>query len=150
MTIHTVISKSCERQLWVLCQLESHRLCFPRCILVGITSDPLTQFACAFSALIHDVDHVGVSNAQLVKEGVPIAAKYKGRSVAEQNSLDLSWDLLMRPKYNKLRAYLLPTQNEMVRFRQVSAAIRLNHPKRNCANTCYGPSTAGGQCSDEH
>ena len=42
----------------------------------GITSDPLTQFACAFSALIHDVDHVGVSNAQLVKEGVPIAQKY--------------------------------------------------------------------------
>ena len=33
----------------------------------GITSDPLTQFACAFSALIHDVDHVGVSNAQLGK-----------------------------------------------------------------------------------
>ena len=26
----------------------------------GITSDPVTQFACAFSALIHDVDHQGV------------------------------------------------------------------------------------------
>ena len=26
----------------------------------GITSDPLTHFACAFSALIHDVDHQGV------------------------------------------------------------------------------------------
>jgi hypothetical protein len=25
----------------------------------GITSDPLTQFACAFGALLHDVDHVG-------------------------------------------------------------------------------------------
>jgi Adenylate and Guanylate cyclase catalytic domain/3'5'-cyclic nucleotide phosphodiesterase len=25
----------------------------------GITSDPLTQFACAFGALIHDVDHTG-------------------------------------------------------------------------------------------
>lgn len=25
----------------------------------GITSDPLTQFACAFAALIHDVDHQG-------------------------------------------------------------------------------------------
>ena len=31
----------------------------------GITSDPLTQFACVFSALIHDVDHAGVPNAQL-------------------------------------------------------------------------------------
>lgn len=26
----------------------------------GITSDPLTQFSAAFSALIHDVDHSGV------------------------------------------------------------------------------------------
>lgn len=25
----------------------------------GITSDPLTQFACAFAALVHDVDHQG-------------------------------------------------------------------------------------------
>lgn len=85
----------------------------------GITSDPLTQFACAFSALIHDVDHVGVSNAQLVKEGVPIAKKYKERSVAEQNSLDLSWDLLMKPDYTDLRALLFPTQNELIRFRQL-------------------------------
>jgi hypothetical protein len=28
----------------------------------GITSDPLTQFAAIFCALIHDVDHRGVSN----------------------------------------------------------------------------------------
>jgi len=33
----------------------------------GITSDPLTLFAAAFSALIHDVDHPGVPNPQLIK-----------------------------------------------------------------------------------
>ncbi|CAB9504693.1 Receptor-type guanylate cyclase gcy [Seminavis robusta] len=85
----------------------------------GITSDPLTQFACAFSALIHDVDHVGVSNAQLVKEGVPIASKYGERSVAEQNSLDLSWDLLMGPEFEELRAFLFPSAAELTRFRQL-------------------------------
>jgi hypothetical protein len=53
----------------------------------GITSDPLTQFACAFSALIHDVDHTGVPNAQLIKEDNEIAGYYNNRSVAEQNSL---------------------------------------------------------------
>lgn len=29
----------------------------------GITSDPLTQFAAVFSALVHDADHPGVPNA---------------------------------------------------------------------------------------
>ena len=86
----------------------------------GITSDPLTQFACAFSALIHDVDHVGVSNAQLVKEGVPLVEIYGERSVAEQNSLDLSLDLLMSSDYDTLRAFLFPTKTDLVRFRQVS------------------------------
>jgi hypothetical protein len=55
----------------------------------GITSDPLTQFACAISALIHVVDHTGVPNTQLVAEKTDIAIHYKERSVAEQNSLDL-------------------------------------------------------------
>jgi len=51
----------------------------------GITSDPLTQFSCAFSALIHDVDHTGVPNAQLiVVENHPVAAMFNNRSIAEQ------------------------------------------------------------------
>jgi hypothetical protein len=49
----------------------------------GITSDPLTQFACVFAALIHDVDHVGVLNTQLVQENAPLATLYEGKSVAE-------------------------------------------------------------------
>eukprot|EP00980_Cylindrotheca_fusiformis_P021261 scaffold8180_cov87-Cylindrotheca_fusiformis.AAC.1 len=57
----------------------------------GITSDPLTQFAVVFSAIIHDVDHPGVPNAQLVKEKTRNAQIYK-KSVAEQNSVDLAWD----------------------------------------------------------
>lgn len=61
----------------------------------GITSDPLTQFACVFSALIHDCDHSGVPNAQLLKEGANLADRYKGKSPAEQNSVDLAWNLLM-------------------------------------------------------
>jgi hypothetical protein len=61
----------------------------------GITSDPLTQFGILFSALIHDCDHQGISNNQLIKEESPIAEKYKGKSIAEQNSVDLAWDLLM-------------------------------------------------------
>ena len=85
----------------------------------GISADPLTRFACAFSALIHDVDHSGVSNAQLVKDQVPIAQQYKERSVAEQNSLDLSWDILMEDEYKDLRGHLFQTQDDLIRFRQL-------------------------------
>lgn len=70
------------------------------------------------------VDHVGVSNAQLVKERVPLAAHYSDRSVAEQNSLDLSWDLLMSDDYVDLRAFLFPTKEELVRFRQLVVNVR--------------------------
>eukprot|EP00980_Cylindrotheca_fusiformis_P030347 scaffold24674_cov127-Cylindrotheca_fusiformis.AAC.1 len=60
----------------------------------GITSDPLTQFAVVFSAVIHDVDHPGVPNIQLVKENTRSAQIYK-KSIAEQISMELSWDMLM-------------------------------------------------------
>ena len=85
----------------------------------GITSDPLTQFACAFSALIHDVDHTGVPNMQLIDENPAMAKLYKNRSVAEQNSFDLSWELLMDNRFSLLRATLYSTPAEVQRFRQL-------------------------------
>jgi class 3 adenylate cyclase len=60
----------------------------------GITSDPLTHFACVFSAMIHDVDHPGVPNSTLVGEHTTMAKLYKNQSVAEQNSVDVGWNLL--------------------------------------------------------
>jgi hypothetical protein len=64
---------------------------------------PLTQFTLGFSALIHDLDHPGVPNSQLVKqEGADIADLYRNQSVAEQNSVDLAWELLMEPTYVNL------------------------------------------------
>jgi hypothetical protein len=85
----------------------------------GMTSDPLTQFACVFSALIHDVDHQGVPNAQLIAEKADIASFYEGRSIAEQNSVDLAWELLMDDDYVELRAAIYGGQGEKVRFRQL-------------------------------
>ena len=82
------------------------------------TSDPLTQFACAFSALIHDVDHYGVTNNQLMKEKVRIAGQYQ-RSIAEQNSLVLAWDLLLDPDFDDFRSCLCSDQVELSRFRQI-------------------------------
>jgi len=86
----------------------------------GITSDPLTQFACVFAALIHDADHPGVPNSQLVKENAPIAKTYEGKSVAEQNSINLAWKILVDgDKYANLRNAICKTRQEETRFRQL-------------------------------
>lgn len=85
----------------------------------GITSDPLTQFAVVLSAIIHDVDHPGVPNTQLVKEKTAESQYYKNKSVAEQRSVDLSWKLLMASKFSDLRACIYTTEEELRRFRQL-------------------------------
>eukprot|EP00980_Cylindrotheca_fusiformis_P018546 scaffold6142_cov116-Cylindrotheca_fusiformis.AAC.3 len=84
----------------------------------GITTDPLAQFAVVFSAIIHDVDHPGVPNAQLVKEKTRNAEIYK-KSVAEQNSVELAWEMLMSDEYSALRACIYQTESDLRRFRQL-------------------------------
>ena len=83
------------------------------------TSDPLTQFAVVLAALIHDLDHPGVPNATLVKEETSLAKLYKNKSVAEQNSVDLAWEVLMTEDYKALRNTICATKTERKRFRQV-------------------------------
>lgn len=85
----------------------------------GITSDPLTQFAVVFSALIHDVDHPGVPNATLVDQKTALAKNYHNKSVAEQNSIDLGWDLFMGTSFENLRRVLYTNATEFQRFRQI-------------------------------
>ncbi len=85
----------------------------------GITSDPLTHFAIVFSALIHDTDHKGVSNLQLSKEIPELGERYRFKSVAEQNSVDISWELLMQPRYSDLQKCIFATKEEYARFRQL-------------------------------
>jgi hypothetical protein len=87
--------------------------------IYGITSDPLTQFAVIFSVLIHDVDHQGVPNSTLVSEKAPVAILYSNKSVAEQNSFDLAWELLMNDSFADLRSVIYATEDEASRFRQI-------------------------------
>eukprot|EP00980_Cylindrotheca_fusiformis_P021866 scaffold8703_cov103-Cylindrotheca_fusiformis.AAC.2 len=84
----------------------------------GITSDPLTQFSVVFSAVIHDLDHPGVTNAQLVKENTRSAQIFK-KSVAEQNSVELAWGMLMGKEYEAFRACIYHTEDDLKRFRQL-------------------------------
>jgi class 3 adenylate cyclase len=85
----------------------------------GIGTDPLTQFSVVFSALIHDVGHTGVPNGQLAKEDPALAEKYTNKSVAEQNSVDIAWDLLLLPHFQNLRACIYQSETEYQRFRHL-------------------------------
>jgi len=84
----------------------------------GITSDPLVHFALVFSAIIHDIDHPGVPNTVLLKEGSGLSKRYK-RSIAEQNSFQLAWDMLMESRYEELRNAICRTESDLQRFRQL-------------------------------
>ena len=85
----------------------------------GITSDPLTQFAINFSALIHDCDHPGVPNGRLAVEKPSLAENYRNRSIAEQNSIDLAWNLLVEPRFKDLQQCIWSNSEERSRFRQL-------------------------------
>jgi hypothetical protein len=91
----------------------------------GINSDPVTLFAIVFSALIHDVDHRGVSNAQLIKEEPNMAQLFRNKSIAEQNSLEISWDLMVSGRFKDLRDYIFTDQEDLARFRQVIVNVVL-------------------------
>ncbi|EED90134.1 hypothetical protein THAPSDRAFT_263745 [Thalassiosira pseudonana CCMP1335] len=69
----------------------------------GIKSSPLTQIAFLFSALVHDVDHTGISNRQLVLESDDLAILYNDQSVAEQRSLAVAFSTLKGVGYRELR-----------------------------------------------
>jgi hypothetical protein len=56
----------------------------------------------SFSAIIHDVDHPGVPNAQVYK-----------KSVAEQNSVELGWEMLMQGEYEALRGCIYQTEEDL-------------------------------------
>lgn len=85
----------------------------------GIASDALAQFAIVLSALIHDAGHQGVPNSVLVKEEASVAILYDGKSCAEQNSVDLCWNLLMEDRFSNLRSAIYHSDAELKRFRQL-------------------------------
>ncbi|CAJ1964628.1 unnamed protein product [Cylindrotheca closterium] len=85
----------------------------------GITSDPMTQFSVILAAMVHDVDHTGVSNAQLVNENHRLAAMFDNKSIAEQNSMVLAWDILMDSRFHDFRRTIYAAPFELDRFRQL-------------------------------
>jgi hypothetical protein len=61
----------------------------------GITSDPLTQFSVVVVAALTMSTTAAFQTLFSVREEPNLAATYKNKSVAEQNSVDLAWNALM-------------------------------------------------------
>ena len=125
----------------------------------GITSDPLTQFAVVLSALIHDVDHFGVSNFQLIKEDHKLARFFKQKSVAEQNSIVLAWEKLMSNHFTELRRFIYQDTHELERFRQLMVNTvlatdifdkELSALRKNRWETAFSKSAERHANEDEH
>jgi hypothetical protein len=84
----------------------------------GFKTDPLMQMALLYSALIHDVEHTGVPNRQLVLESDDLAILYNDQSVAEQRSLAVAFSELMKDEFAHLRQVMFDSPEEYRRFRQ--------------------------------
>ena len=54
-----------------------------------------------------------------------MANKYHNKSVAEQHSLTVAWNILMGDEFDELRAVLFPCQQELMRFRQLIVNVVL-------------------------
>jgi len=85
----------------------------------GISSDPLMLFTILFSVLIHDADHTGLTNAELVAVDDSLAKIYLNKSVAEQNSVDMAWRILHEPRFSDLCACIYTNNDELRRVRQL-------------------------------
>lgn len=85
----------------------------------GISSDPLAQFAVVFAALVHDVEHKGVPNVQLIKEQPDLAMKYKNKSVAENNSIRIALNEFLKSEFANLRSCIFRGDGDEARFRQL-------------------------------
>jgi len=51
--------------------------------------------------------------------------RYREKSLAEQNSFEIAWDLLMSDHFVQLRQYIFGSPDELLRFRQIVVNIIL-------------------------
>lgn len=56
---------------------------------------------------------------QLIKEDARLSTLYKNKSIAEQNSFDVAWTLLMSDDFVSLRKCIFQSDDEVERFRQI-------------------------------
>lgn len=85
----------------------------------GLYNDPVAHLCLVFAALVHDVDHTGICNSDLVKEGSELSILYNNLSIAEQHSLAIAFSTLFEPSYEALRDAVFPASEDYLKFMDV-------------------------------
>lgn len=98
--------------------LDRPKLSFGPKSTFGIRGNPLLQMAFIYAALIHDCDHQGVSNGQLVQEENDLATLYNDQSVAENQSLAVAFRTLNQKRFAELKVALFPNPTDYSFFRR--------------------------------
>jgi 3'5'-cyclic nucleotide phosphodiesterase len=91
----------------------------------GLRNDPLMHLVLIFSAIIHDAEHRGIPNRQLVLEDDPLAILYNDQSIAENRSLFLAFAELLKDDYKDLRNAMFLSTDEYRRFRKATVNLIL-------------------------
>ena len=61
----------------------------------------------------------------MIAEKHKLAEAYNDVSIAEQNSVDLCWNLLMQPAFKDLLGHIAANSEEVARFRQLVVNVVL-------------------------
>lgn len=85
---------------------------------IDFDEDTLLHLSLLFAALIHDVEHQGVPNQQLIIENDPLALQYNDQSIAEQRSLSIGFTELLQSDYDNLREIMFPETYEGGAYRR--------------------------------
>lgn len=76
----------------------------------------IEKISVIYAALIHDVDHFGVTNSELIAKKHKYAILYNDQSVAEMNSLAIGLGVLNKKGYELLKDW---KEEERVKFRNL-------------------------------
>ncbi|CAB9517981.1 cAMP-specific 3',5'-cyclic phosphodiesterase 4D [Seminavis robusta] len=88
------------------------------CRTFGLRRDTYLQFTLVFAALIHDVQHAGISNRQLALEDDPISILYNDSSALEQQSLTIGFTEFLQPEFANYRKLIFPNRQVYAGFRK--------------------------------
>jgi hypothetical protein len=113
---HVVLSASKLLDIMLYAPSSKQGLPLPPCY--GLRNDPLMLFAQVFAALIHDVEHQGVTNRQLAAENDRLAVLYNDQSIAENWSCYVAFSEFLQDQFKDLRKVCFVDEDSYLKFRK--------------------------------